>query len=213
MQAQIMKEKAMGLPGTSRAQQSIAGKPSTQCENPDTTNPTIRPALVLSKDHYDTANGKDQTKKEATKDNQVPTTSPNKNLGPDLNINTLLIQNQTSVQPQTVDTASSCTRLAPWLPGTPLTRPPPEPPPATEEWITEPDFDVKTQAKATPCPDHGPFTILPLTRPSLWTSALSTPWMSPTLPRPPPEPPPCLLQNHQHHGSPSSRMMWTPTCH
>ena len=71
-----MKEKARGLPGTSRAQQSIA-------------------ALALSKDHYDTANGKDQTKKEATKDNQVPTTSPNKNLGPDLNISTLLIQNQT----------------------------------------------------------------------------------------------------------------------
>ena len=35
----------------------------------------------------------------------------------------------------------------------------------------------------------------PLTRPSLWTSVLSTPLLSPTLPRSPPEPPPCRLQN------------------
>jgi len=34
------------------------------------------------------------------------------------------------------------------------------------------DFNAKTQAKATTCPDHGQFTSLSLTRPSLWTSDL-----------------------------------------
>ena len=80
--AKITKEKTRGLPDTSRAQQSTTGKPSTPCENSDTAPPTIRSTLVLPKE------GENRRQKEATEDNQLPTTPPNKDLDPDLDINT-----------------------------------------------------------------------------------------------------------------------------
>ena len=42
---------------------------------------------MLPKEHYDAANKKDHRQKETTEDNQLPTTSPNKNLDPDLDAN------------------------------------------------------------------------------------------------------------------------------